>query len=305
VFAQLAPSLAVALAAGEGAPTSGSPPPALVEALRTTPAGGARAAAATRALVGAPYRSSPLGEGEGPDPDPRFRLDAFDCMTFVETALALGSTGSLAEAALALDDIRYSGPPALAARNHEVLSQWIPANLAKGWIAELPLAGARREEKVYTAESWAAVRRAGRAIAGLPRAKLPLGTFSVAVVAPADAPAAAASIEEGAVVFVVRADAADRATRITHAGLLVGAPGAARRVRHATSSVKTTRVIEESLERFLHRESSAWPSWPVVGLAFFAAPDQHARVAALASAARRAEPGPPRRPPAPDPAPRP
>ena len=44
---------------------------------------------ATRPFVGAPYVLSPLGEGDlgGTDPDPRLRFDAFDCTTFVETAL--------------------------------------------------------------------------------------------------------------------------------------------------------------------------------------------------------------------------
>jgi hypothetical protein len=81
-------------------------PAAVARALGEAPPGGARAVRATAPVVGAPYLLSPLGEGAGPDPDPRFRLDAFDCMTFVETAVALGSASSLEEGRRALDDVR-------------------------------------------------------------------------------------------------------------------------------------------------------------------------------------------------------
>jgi len=283
--------LAAVLAAG--APAGAEAPPALLAALREVPAGGARAEAATRPLLGAPYLSSPLGEGFGRDPDPRFRLDAFDCMTFVETALALASAGTVEEAERALDDIRYSGAPAYERRNHEVLSQWIPANLAKGWIEEVTAAAAgplaRREEKVYTPASWEAVRRAGRAIPGLPRERLPVGAYAVEVVPLADVAAALPALPRTAVVFVVRADAPDRATRITHAALLVTAPDGSRRVRHATSSRGSPRLIEEGVTGFVRRESSAWPSWSIVGLAFFGVPDRSARVAALGAGPGPAE----------------
>ncbi len=274
-------------------------PPAAAAA----PAGGPRAAEATRALVGAPYLASPLGEGEGPDPDPRFRLDAFDCMTFVETAVALASATTAAEAALALDDVRYGrGPPSLAARNHEVLSQWIPANVAKGWIAGVTAAVAgplaRRVEKTYGPEAWAAVRAAGRAIPGLPRSRLPLGRYGVDVVSPADVAAVARRLPEGAIVFVIRADAPDRATRVTHAGIVVRGPRGPR-VRHATSSKGVGRVIEESLAAFVRRQEQAHPGWPLEGFTFYALRDATRRVRQLSAADVRPASAPPgERPPA-------
>jgi hypothetical protein len=277
--------LAALLAALALAAPPAEPPERLAGVLRSTPAGGARAAAGTAPLVGAPYLVSPLGEGMGPDPDPRFRLDAFDCMTFVETAVALGSATTSEDAARALDDVRYDGPPALAARNHEVLSQWIPRNVAKGWIADVgpALAGALAPlaEKTYTAESWALVRTSGRAIRGLPRARLPLGTFAVHVVPAAAVPGVARRIPEGTIAFVVRADRPDRATRITHAGIVVRGPTGAVHVRHATSSKGVGRVIEEPLERFLRRQERALPRWPFEGLAFLAIRDNAPRLRAL------------------------
>jgi Protein of unknown function (DUF1460) len=275
---------------------SGDPPDALLAALAATPAGGARAAAATRGLVSAPYLPSALGEADGRDPDPRFRLDAFDCLGLVETAVALGSSATLDDAERALDDIRYAGPPALGHRHHEVLSQWIPENLAKGWIADAnaDVAGARAAvaEKVYSEESWEAVRRAGREIRGRPRARLPVGRFAIGFVPAADVAAAALRVPDGAIVLVVRADAPDRATRISHAGLVVLAPRGGRVVRHATSSRGVTRVIEEPLARFLAREAHAYPRWPLAGLSFFTIRDNRARVTWLAATDAR----PPARP---------
>jgi len=273
----------------------------IARALRSTPPGAARAAAATRPLVGVPYAPSPLGEGSGRDPDPRFRLDAFDCMTFIETAIALSSASSLDEARVALDDVRYSGAPALGARNHEVLSQWIPENVRKGWISDgtAAIAGAiaRPAAKEYSADSWQQVRAAGRSIAGLPRARLPLGRFETAIVPIGDVPTVARQIPNGAIAFVVRADAPDRATRVTHAGLIVRGPGAGARIRHATSTKGVARVIEEPIERFLARESKAFPRWPIEGLAFFTIGDATSRVRALvrgapAPAAGEPPPGP-------------
>lgn len=296
VLGALAAALALALPPVEGG---------IEGALRTAPPGAVRADEATRPLLDAPYLASPLGEGGGRDPDARFRLDAFDCMTLVETAVALGSAASLEEARLALDDVRYRGRPAYAARNHEVLSQWIPANVAKGWIAEaaLPRAGGRgrRARKEYTADAWRAVRAAGRAIPGVPAARLPTGRFAVSVVPPAELPALAPHLAGGTLVFVVRRDAPDRATLVTHAGLVVRRGGGPALVRHASRSKGVRRVVEEPIERFLLRQQRAVPRWPVEGLAFFAVRDNRERVRALVARAAPAVAG--ERPPA-APAPR-
>jgi hypothetical protein len=271
--------LAAALAQAPPAPA------ALLRALAEAPAGGPRAAAATAPLHGAPYARSPLGEGAGVDPDPRFRLDAFDCMTFVETAVALGTAASLAEAAVAMDDVRYRGAPSIASRNHEVVSQWLPANVAKGWVEDATrrIAGpaARVAEEEFTDASWRAVARAGRAIPGVPRAALPRGRFALDVVPPADVPAIAARIPEGAILLVVRADAPDRSTRVTHAGVVFLGPGGARLVRHATSTPGVSRVIEEPLPRFLARQEKASAGRPVTGIAILAVRDNRARLARL------------------------
>jgi hypothetical protein len=249
-----------------GPPARAGVEQAVAAALAAAPAGGARAAAATAPLLGLPYRLDPLGEGSGPDPDPRFRLDAFDCMTLVETAVALGASATLEEARRALDDVRYDGPPALANRGHEVLSQWIPANLAKGWIAPLRAppreAGGggwpeRQEVVTYDAARWARLARSGQALRGVPPERRPLGRFEVAVVPPEAFAAAGPHLPEGTIAFVVREDAPDRLTRVSHAGLVVVGPRGERRVRHASSTAGVARVIEEPLDRFVARQRAA------------------------------------------------
>jgi hypothetical protein len=273
--------LALVLGA-HGGPTA---PAALLDALSSAPAGGARAAAATRPLLGARYQLSALGEGSGADPDPRFRLDAFDCQTFVETAIALGSSRALDQAARALDDIRYEGKPALAARHHEVQAQWIPANLARGWIADVTreVAGERAVSiaKDFTAGGWADLHRAGRAIAGLPRDREPIGHFETWAVRPEALAAVAGRIPEGTVIVVLREDQPRRPTRVSHTGLVVLGRAGERLVRHATSSPGLARVIEEPLPRFVAREARAYPRWPLAGFALYAIPDSSGRADSL------------------------
>jgi N-acetylmuramoyl-L-alanine amidase-like protein len=256
----------------------------LAAALRDAPAGGARAEQATRALLGARYLLSPLGEGAGRDPDPRFRLDAFDCMTFVETAIALGSAATLDEAPALLDDVRYDGAIDWAHRNHEVLSQWIPANVRKGWVADVAadVAGTRTRVAgtTFTHGRWARLESTGRAIPAIPRALRPVGRFTLGVVAPVDIPAIAARIPTGAILVVVREDLSDHVTRVTHLGLAVRGPRGEVFVRHASSSAGSRRVLEEPIGRFLERQARAY-RWPITGLGILAVRDNRARAAAL------------------------
>jgi N-acetylmuramoyl-L-alanine amidase-like protein len=285
----LALSLALTAKPAGADPAKGVAAPgveAAIEAALAAPAGGARAAAATAPLLGVRYLLSPLGEGAGLDPDPRFRLDAFDCVTFVETALALGSSASLAEARRALDDVRYRSRVHVADRLHEVLSQWIPANLEKGWIAPASRAAAgdatRVEAVTYDAARWRRLSASGQRLTGVPLAEAPTGTFEVEVVPLRALQAAAPRIGEGTIAFVVRAARDDRLTRVSHAGLVVVRDGV-RLVRHASSSPRSMRVVEEPLDRFVAGQQRA-ERRPVVGLALFTIEDARARLSGLPAA---------------------
>ena len=72
--------------------------------------------------VGKLYMNNPLGEGIAPDGDPLIRFDAFDCTTFVETALADGDADKL-------NQIRYKdGVIDFVNRNHFMETDWLPNN---------------------------------------------------------------------------------------------------------------------------------------------------------------------------------
>ena len=257
-------------------------PEALLDAgLASHPAGAARAVWATRAFLGARYLSSPLGEEAPPDQGPRFRLDAFDCTTLVETAIALGNAGSVAEARALLDDIRYDGPPSFAHRNHYVLAEWLPANRRKGWIEEVTseIAGdrARRVELRYTTASWRSAARSGHLLPHLDPALLPTGAFAFSIVPLAAMKAIASAIPEGTLVAVVRTARPDRPYRVTHLGLVVVRQGVVV-VRHASPA--RMRVVDEPLERFIAR-ASASSGWKVEGLSLWAIRSNPARAREL------------------------
>ncbi len=91
-------------------------------------------------FLGAPYKLGPLGEGEGGrfDRDPLFRLDRFDCVTYVETVLALARSKNLKEAVSLMQKIRYlNGKISYFTRNHFTAGQWIPNNIRAGFLAPL------------------------------------------------------------------------------------------------------------------------------------------------------------------------
>ncbi len=273
-----------------------TPPEAALDAGLAAHAPGAeRAVWASALLAGAPYRLSPLGEGRGPDPDPRFRLDAFDCVTFVETALALGSAASVAEAARLLDDVRYHGSPDFAHRNHYVEAQWLPSLVEKGWLEpatrRVAPEVAVRVEKRLDAALWRAAERAGHVLPGLPPERRPTGTFALDMVPLAQARAIAPRLEPGLVLLVLREDRADRPFRVTHMGLVVADTRGRRYLRHASDVTGVMKVRDEPLDAFLSRNARQ-RGWPVAGISLWGIRDATARARAILGP----EAGPPRAP---------
>ncbi len=260
-------------------PSPLAPPPAAVFAyLAGFPRGAARTLAASGLMLGTPYREGPLGEGAGHDPAPRLRFDAADCQTFVEEAIALGEARGPEDLPAVLDDLRYGGPPAYGSRDHFVMTEWVPRNEAKGYVADATasLAGplAREVEKTVTARSWA---RRRRALARLPDAAAPLGRFRLPVVPLDHVLALAPRIPDGTVALVVRADRASYPDRVTHLGFIVHHRGRAF-LRHASSVFR--RVVDEPLDRFVAR-NGRYDGWPVEGLSLLSVRDDSGRVGSL------------------------
>lgn len=89
-----------------------------------------------RRFLGVPYQLGPLGEGsfDPIDPKPLLDLTRFDCVTLLETALALTIDAPEDSLAMTMARIRYrDGKIAFLNRNHFFVPDWIPAN---AWLVE-------------------------------------------------------------------------------------------------------------------------------------------------------------------------
>jgi hypothetical protein len=90
-------------------------------------------------FLGSPYLLGPIGEGlESPyDQFPRYRMDAFDCETFVTTVMALAFSKNVVEFADNLRRIRYSGDSTdYLQRNHFTDLDWNLNNAKKGYVRD-------------------------------------------------------------------------------------------------------------------------------------------------------------------------
>lgn len=219
-------------------------------------------------FLGTPYAPSPLGEQAGKDADPLIRYDAVDCLTLVETVMALSLSPDASSRLEWLNRIRYfgEGEPAWVRRNHLMEAQWLPHNLSRGLLRDVTQRyGGRHTRsvtKVLTSKTWR--QKAGAELA-LPEEVQPNGSFSLSIV-PADAALAALrAAPSGLVVVVVRADRPAAITRVSHVGFLIQTSQGPV-LRHASRSFK--QVADEPLERYLHRNLDfAW--WTIEGFSLY------------------------------------
>lgn len=99
----------------------------------------------SEALQGKPYQAFLLGEGpaDSMTPRPLYRLDAFDCLTYVETVLALTYAQSKERFIQHYKALKYHDQPEdFFHRNHFTHIQWNRYNQAQGYLYPLvsPLA---------------------------------------------------------------------------------------------------------------------------------------------------------------------
>jgi hypothetical protein len=223
----------------------------------------------SRGLLGAPYLRSPLGEGAGVDKDPRFRVDAFDCTTFVETVLALSGCDRLEHVPTVLDGIRYSdGSQAFDSRRHLVISQWIPGLQEAGWLEDITeQIGGKDAQSVQlhlNPKRWND-RRVARNLP-LPKGRVPFGSYRLPYLSMATVRAHMAEIPPNTIINVVRRPRWTSPDLVTHQGLVLIEPTRGLRVvRHA--SPVFGRVVDEPLEAMATRYQRPRP-WPVIGLNF-------------------------------------
>jgi hypothetical protein len=228
----------------------------------------ARLVHVTDPFVGAPYVLSALGEGAGqsPDPDPRMRFDAFDCTTFVETALALAIADDLAQARALLDAIRYrKGAVGYLERRHFPEAEWIPELQALGFLEERTRAVGGADVVVEKKELNVAVWKRGRhkGTPELPDARIPSGTFALDVWPLDKAAAGADRIPAGTLLNLVRVDFKSIPVRVSHQGIVID-KGGKKFLRHAADRMHHA-VVDEPLDRFFARMQK-YGKWPVAGV---------------------------------------
>ena len=222
----------------------------------------------TEPFLGAPYHLSPLGEGASStiDQDPRFRADAFDCTTFVETAIALAHARSLAEAHQLLDAIRYqSGTVGFLTRRHFPEAEWIPELIKLGLLKDITRAVGGDdvvvENKTLSAEIWR--KSSHKGLPHLPAERVPQGTFSLDVWRLPSARMHQKMIPPGTLLHVVRADFRSVPVRVSHQGIVIEKNGK-RFLRHAADRMYHA-VVDEELDHFFARMEK-YRKWPVVGV---------------------------------------
>lgn len=96
--------------------------------------------AVSEKFIGAPFVDNSLGEGPGHhDSDPTYRLDAFDCTTFVETVWTMAfSEGQGQDWTKDIQKIRYrNGEIAFTERLHFITTDWMPYHEARGAVENL------------------------------------------------------------------------------------------------------------------------------------------------------------------------
>lgn len=96
----------------------------------------------SRLFLGRPYLLGALGEGASGryDQYPLYRTDAFDCLTYVETVLALSLADNAHSFEHMMKQIRYEdGQVSFLKRNHFTDLDWNPNNQRNGFLKDVTL----------------------------------------------------------------------------------------------------------------------------------------------------------------------
>ena len=190
---------------------------------------------ASRELLGAPYQTSPLRGSIDQPEEMVTRTDRFDCVTFLETVLALGLSAHPKQFVETLRAIRYQDGVVDFRARHHYMTDWHRANRRQGLLRELiPQAEAREEPRTLSVIDGLPARRV--TLRFLPRSRIPR---------------LLPQVEDGDVIyFLTHRQGIDA----FHAGLLFRGEGGLR-LRHA--SRRQGEVVEEDLSRFLRHSPPA------------------------------------------------
>jgi cell wall-associated NlpC family hydrolase len=195
----------------------------------------ARIEALSGSLVGSPYQAHSLvGSADTPEVFTA-PLEGFDCVTYVETVLALARASDPGGFAEELRRIRYDGGQVEWARRNHYMTDWVRRNARAGLVRPVAAqALATPKERVLNA------------VAGLPARK-----SRFACVPKAKLRAFSPHLKNGDVVLFASTKAG---LDVFHCGLLVR-KDESWKLRHASRSAG--RVVEEDLASFLRANRTA------------------------------------------------
>jgi cell wall-associated NlpC family hydrolase len=184
----------------------------------------------SRAFLGRPYKTNPLiGSADSPEVF-TVSLDGFDCVTYIETVLALALASNAESFVAWLRKIRYERGRIQWERRNNYMTGWIRNNTSSGIIKPVSIAAipALRKQRVLNTVVGLAPQRARMKC--VPKRAIPR---------------LAPHLQTGDLIFFV-------STRnnldIFHAGIIVR-DGKVLRMRHASRSQGA--VVEQQLSEFL------------------------------------------------------
>lgn len=219
-------------------------------------------------MLGANYRPDPLGEGAGGavDTDARFRLAPVDCVTFVEASLAMALAGSLEQAKVWMDRLRYSGDAVrFDQRNHFMLASWLPHLQELNVLKDITRSIAEPTTLVhdYDAMRWEQVppRYLPQRFDQMER---PSGQVELPLLDLDTLEANLDAIPTGTILLLARVHRPRIPVRISHLGFIVHQKNGPTIFRHA-SQEGWGRVVDEDLIRYLRR-LDARSKWALQGV---------------------------------------
>lgn len=196
---------------------------------------GERISRISRFFLGRPYVEGSLGGGPDLPEELRLSLEAFDCVTYIETVLALAVARTTDEFIDRIRRFRYQGGTVDWVHRNHYMVDWARNNEERGFVANLT-EGPASVEKICTLDL----------IAGLPATAATFRYFpkqrSVEV---------AELVETGDLIFFV---STKERLDVFHTGLLVKHEGNLL-LRHATRTANA--VIEQSLSEFVSQNEMA------------------------------------------------
>ncbi len=109
----------------------------ILQSVQALPPIGQRMKTISAWLLGYPYIANPL-IGSATEPEVFVaRLDGFDCVTFMETVLALASASNIEEFLKHLREIRYEGGEVAWQKRLHYTTEWAKYNIRAGRLANL------------------------------------------------------------------------------------------------------------------------------------------------------------------------